>query len=160
MRKIAELLENDGRAFVQVAADVAVRNKRADVAYRVSPGPKCRFGQIRIAGNRTVSDDLILRGLTFGAGDGYRKKDLSNSRLQLYRSEAFRAVSLAIPDTVARASPVDVAIVVRERPPRSLEIGGGVRYRGAVAGFAVLAAPEFSGWRRAPVDRRIFSIGA
>lgn len=136
-RKIAELLENDGHAFAQVAADVAVRNKRADVTYRVSPGPECRFGQIRIVGNRTVSDDLILRGLTFRTGDGYRKKDLSNSRLQLYRSEAFRAVSLAIPDTVARASPVNVAIVVRERPPRSLKLGAGYdteeRLRGSLS---------------------------
>ncbi len=125
LKKIAEIIQNDGHAFAEVAADVAVRNRRADVTYRVTPGPKCRFGKIRISGNRTVSDDLILRGLTFRSGDAYRRKDLSNSRLQLYRSEAFRSVSLGIPDTVARSSPVDVSVLVRERPARSLKLGAG-----------------------------------
>lgn len=125
LKKIAEMLQNDGHAFAEVAADVLVLDRRADVTYRVTPGPECLFGEIKIAGNRTVSDDLILRGLTFRTGDGYRKKDLSNSRLQLYRSEAFRSVSLGIPDTVARTTPVEVAVLVRERPSRSLKLGAG-----------------------------------
>ena len=125
LEKIAEMLQNDGHAFAEVAAGVAVRDRRADVTYRVTPGPECRFGKIIISGNRTVSDDLILRGLTFRAGDAYRRKDLSNSRLQLYRSEAFRSVSLGMPDTVARTSPVDVSVLVRERPARSLKLGAG-----------------------------------
>ncbi len=125
LKKIAEILQNDGHPFARAAADVAVLDKRADVTYRVTPGPKCRFGKIEISGNRTVSDDLILRGLTFRTGEAYRRKDLSNSRLQLYRSEAFRSVSLGIPDTVARASPVDVSVLVRERPARSLKLGAG-----------------------------------
>ena len=125
LEKIAEMLQNDGHAFAEVAAGVAVRDRGADVTYRVTPGPECRFGKIIISGNRTVSDDLILRGLTFRAGDAYRRKDLSNSRLQLYRSEAFRSVSLGMPDTVARTSPVDVSVLVRERPARSLKLGAG-----------------------------------
>lgn len=125
LKKIAEILQNDGHPFARAAADVAVLDKRADVTYRVTPGPKCRFGKIEISGNRTVSDDLILRGLTFRTGEAFRRKDLSNSRLQLYRSEAFRSVSLGIPDTVARTSPVDVSVLVRERPARSLKLGAG-----------------------------------
>ncbi|MDE2999328.1 MAG: BamA/TamA family outer membrane protein [Gemmatimonadota bacterium] len=125
LRKIAEILQNDGHAFAGVAVDVAVRDKRADLTYRVTPGPKCRFGEIRISGNRTVSDDLILRGLTFRTGDAYRKKDLANSRLQLYRSEAFRSVSVGVPDTAAHTTPVAVSVQVRERPARSLKLGAG-----------------------------------
>ena len=125
LKKIDEIIQNDGHAFAGVAADVAVRDRRAEVTYRVTPGPKCRFGKIRISGNRTVSDDLILRGLTFRTGDAYRRKDLLSSRLQLYRSEAFRSVSLGIPDSVARTSPVDVSVLVRERPARSLKLGAG-----------------------------------
>ncbi len=125
LKKIAGILQNDGHAFARVAADVAVRDRRADVTYRVTPGPKCRFGKIEISGNKTVADALILKGLTFRTGDAYRTKDLSNSQLQLYRSEAFRSVSLGIPDTVARSTPVDVSVVVRERPARSLKLGAG-----------------------------------
>lgn len=125
LKKIAGILQNDGHAFARVAADVAVRDRRADVTYRVTPGPKCRFGKIEISGNKTVTDALILKGLTFRTGDAYRTKDLSNSQLQLYRSEAFRSVSLGIPDTVARSTPVDVSVVVRERPARSLKLGAG-----------------------------------
>ena len=69
LRKIAEMLENDGHAFAQVAADVAVRNKRADVTYRVSPGPKCRFGQIRIVGKP----------------NGFRRSDSAGPDLQDWR---------------------------------------------------------------------------
>ena len=125
LRRISEILRNEGHAFVEVVADLTVRDRRALVTYRVNPGPKCRFGQIEIAGNRKISGDLILRGLTFRTGDAYRHKDLSNSRLQLYRSEAFRSVSLGIPDTVARSTPVDISVLVRERPARSLKLGAG-----------------------------------
>ncbi len=125
LKLISDRLQDDGYAFAQVAAEVSRRGDRAIVTFRVTPGPRCRFGQLRIEGNRRVSEGLILRGLTFREGDAYRQKDLLNSRLQLYRSEAFRSVSLGLPDTVAMASPVDVSVVVRERPARSLKLGAG-----------------------------------
>ncbi len=125
LKLISDTLQDDGYAFAEVAAEVSIHGKRANVTFRVRPGPRCRFGQVRIEGNRRVSKGLLLRGLTFRAGDAYQKKELSNSRLQLYRSEAFRSVSLGIPDTVAQASPVDVTVEVRERPARSLKLGAG-----------------------------------
>ena len=137
LKRISDRMQNNGYAFAEVAAEVSIQGKRANVTFRVRPGPRCRFGQVRIEGNRKVSKGLVLKGLTFREGDAYRKKDLLNSRLQLYRSEAFRSVSLGIPDTVARTSPVDVTVEVRERPARSLKLGAGYdteeRLRGQLA---------------------------
>ncbi len=137
LKLISDWLQDGGYAFAKVEAAVSRRADRAIVTFRAAPGPRCRFGQVRIEGNRRVSDGLILRGLTFREGDPYRKKDLLNSRLQLHRSEAFRSVSVGLPDTAAAKSPVDVRVVVRERPARSLKLGAGYdteeRIRGLLA---------------------------
>ena len=122
---ISDRLQNDGHAFARVVAEVSRRGDTADVRFLATPGPMCRFGSVRIEGNQRVSKGLIHRGLTFRKGDAYRKKDLLDSRLQLHRSEAFRSVSVSLPDSVDRVSPVDVSIVVRERPARRLKLGAG-----------------------------------
>ena len=125
LKLISDRLQNDGHAFARVVAQVSRRGDMAHVRYLATPGPKCRFGSVRIEGNQRVSKGLIHRGLTFREGDAYRKKDLLDSRLQLHRSEAFRSVSVSLPDSVDMVSPVDVSIVVRERPPRRLKLGAG-----------------------------------
>ena len=137
LKLIADRLQDEGYAFAQVVTKVTRRGNLADVTFRATRGPLCRFGAVRIEGNRMVSDGLILRGLTFREGDAFRKKDLVNSRLQLYRSGAFRSVSIGVPDTVARTSPVAVTAHVRERHARTLKLGAGFdtdeRLRGLLA---------------------------
>ena len=142
---IADRLQDSGYAFAEVAAPVTRQARRADVTFRASPGPKCRFGQVRIEGNQRVSKGLIRRGLSFREGETYRKRDLLNSRHQLYRSGAFRSVSLSLPDTAAQTSPVDVDVLVRERPPRSLKLGVGYDTEEQVRGVLAWRHRNFLG---------------
>jgi outer membrane protein assembly complex protein YaeT len=142
---IAGRLQDSGYAFAEVAAPVTRQARRADVTFRARAGPKCRFGQVRVEGNRKVSKGLIRRGLTFREGEAYRKRDLLNSRRQLYRSGVFRSVSLSLPDTAAQTSPVDVAVLVRERPPRSLKLGAGYDTEEQVRGLLAWRHRNFLG---------------
>ena len=117
-------LQNAGYALAKVAMDVDMtpETHRADVAFRTQPGPRCRIGRILVTGNKKVSEGVILRGLSFRSGDTYQRRELRDSQRQLYRSGTFRSVSLGLPDSVARTSPVDVVVSVRERAPRSVEL--------------------------------------
>ena len=153
LKRISDRMQNNGYAFAEVAAEVSIQGKRANVTFRVRPGPRCRFGQVRIEGNRKVSKGLVLKGLTFRKGDAYRKKDLLNSRLQLSRSEAFRSVSPRHPRYGCSYKPGGRDRRGKGASRAEPETGGGLRYRRAVEGPACMAAPEFSGRRRPAVDR-------
>ena len=142
---IADRLQDSGYAFAEVAAPVTRQARRADVMFRARPGPKCRFGQVRVEGNRKVSEGLIRRGLTFREGEAYRKRDLLDTQHQLYRSGAFRSVSLSLPDTAAQTSPVDVDVLVRERPLRSLKLGAGYDTEEQVRGLLAWRHRNFLG---------------
>ncbi len=145
---IAGRLQDSGYAFVEVAAPVIREALRAEVTFRATAGPRCRFGKIRIEGNEKVSKGLIRRGLTFREGEVYRKRKFLSSQRQLYRSGAFRSVSLGLPDTIALASPVDVAVSVNERPPRSLKLGAGYDTEEQVRGSLAWRHRNFLGGAR------------
>ena len=122
---IARQLQDRGYAFAEVSVKVGVKPERhlSEVTYRVAAGSRCWFGGVRVEGSQKVSRDVIRRGLTFRAGEIYRKQDLLNSQRQLYRSGAFRSVALGLPDSLSRTSPVEVVISVHERAPRSVKVG-------------------------------------
>jgi outer membrane protein insertion porin family len=124
---LMSMLQNNGYAFGEVSAKVEVKldAKESRVAFLVRPGPLCVFGEIITEGNRKVAEGVIRRGLTFSKGDLFRKSKFLSSQRQLYRSGAFRSVSIGLPDSVDKATPVDVIVAVRERPPRKVKIGGG-----------------------------------
>ena len=117
------LLRNEGFAFAKAEVSTFVDSLLVNVDVVFELGPICTVSEILISGNKGVSEQTILRGLTFGKGQVFEGKQLDDSRRQLYRAGVFRAVLMDLPDTVAQNTPVRVK--VSERPFKSITLGGG-----------------------------------
>ncbi|MEW6752321.1 MAG: BamA/TamA family outer membrane protein, partial [Candidatus Latescibacterota bacterium] len=118
-------LTEHGYPYARVAArlDVTPDAPVARLTYAVTPGPRCRIGQIEVTGNDLVDSSVVRQALTFRSGDLFRQSRLLATQQQLYRSGAFRSVILQPPDSAAQESPVDILVYVRERSPRRLRLG-------------------------------------
>lgn len=147
---ILSRLQNSGYAFADVAVhrDVHKEALQAEVTFRVTHGPKCVFGRALVQGNQRVSAEVVRRGVTFREGRVFRKRRFLDSQRQLYRSGAFRSVSLTLPDSVEKASPVDVLVTVNERPPRSLKLGASYDTEEQVRGQVTWVHRNFLGGAR------------
>ena len=86
-------------------------NKAVDVSIQVDPGPRSRIGEISIDGNRSVSDQVVLRELPFRTGDWYSIDAVTVARERL---QAVDLLSQAVVD-VDSAPRADSTLNVRIR---------------------------------------------
>ena len=103
----------------------SVRNEWADedrvshsavVVYHVEPGRKMYFGDVEVEGLERLHTrkGLIERYLGFARGDLYDPGKLARSRDQLARTDLFRSVFLATPETGDSLQPVVVRLQERK----------------------------------------------
>ena len=64
--------------------------KDATLTFTADPGKLAHFGPVQIQGNKTVSDRVIQRQLTFKPGDLYRRSVVQDSQRRLYGMELFQ----------------------------------------------------------------------
>jgi outer membrane protein assembly factor BamA len=64
--------------------------KDATLTFTAEPGQLAHFGPVQIQGNKTVSDRIIQRELTFKPGDLYRRSVVQDSQRRLYGLELFQ----------------------------------------------------------------------
>ncbi|MGE3704581.1 MAG: outer membrane protein assembly factor [Vicinamibacterales bacterium] len=99
-------LREAGYAYARVTVqEDATGGSGVTLSFTADPGPVARFGEIEIAGNRTVSASVIRRHLTFRPGDVYSRSAVQESQRRLYRLELFQFVNLESLD-VDRQEPV------------------------------------------------------
>lgn len=130
-------------ATLSGGAEVDVAKRSAVVWWRVRPGALVRFGEVRIDGLSDVDEALVRRELAFAPGETWSRAKLRQSQDQIAGLGLFRSVELvplaeggerdvsddrrrserSTPDTTL-ARPV--AVLLEERPPRSVRLGAGV----------------------------------
>jgi outer membrane protein assembly factor BamA len=64
--------------------------KQATLTYSAEPGKLAHFGPVQIQGNKSVSNRVIERQLTFKPGDLYRRSIVQDSQRRLYSMELFQ----------------------------------------------------------------------
>lgn len=125
--QILSALRDSGYTFAKVGVRSAVEpeRRRVRVVVTVDAGRRYRFGDVVVRGNRNVSAAAIRRGVTFRPGRAFEQRRVRDSRRQLYRSGAFRSVTLNFPDSLAGDSTVTTVVGVSERSLRSVKLGAG-----------------------------------
>ncbi len=137
---VRELLERDraeieayyrnlGFESVQVGIPQAAPRENAaslEVTVNVDEGPQILVGDIRIVGNRRVSEQAIKSEITLKEGQPFGEAARRESTRRLYQMGVFRQVSIdeeprASGDTVAH-----VIVAVEELPATSIAYGGGL----------------------------------
>lgn len=133
---LLELVESEGYAHAQLDAGVFADRARgvATVRYTFAPGPRCRFGEVSIAGIDGELEAAIRRRLAFREGDTYSPRKLAATQSALYelarfstvRVEPVRAVGDDGEAIAAVVIPVRVSVALGNR--REVKLGGGLGY--------------------------------
>jgi outer membrane protein insertion porin family/translocation and assembly module TamA len=77
-------------AAVRLSEAQGASERQRVVTLRAEPGTQARYGEIEVAGNSSVSDNVIRRQLTFRPGQLYRQSRMEESQRRLYNLELFQ----------------------------------------------------------------------
>jgi outer membrane protein assembly complex protein YaeT len=120
-------LHDAGYARAQLVphTEVDPQTHRATVTFQVYPGSRTVFGRITVTGAQQVNTRAIQRKITIREGDIYSANKLTESADAIYGLGTFQAVTPRALNLEAADEPLDIEIEVRERKPRTIQLGAG-----------------------------------
>jgi outer membrane protein assembly complex protein YaeT len=124
----AGVLEDDGYPYAVVDAVTAPAGsdpRRVAVTYRARPGTRATVGEVKVAGNASVDDQVITRQLLFKPGDVYRRSRVLESQRRLYNLELFEFANIEPEPGNGQPSTLPVRVTVAEGKHRRLNFGVG-----------------------------------
>lgn len=99
---------------------------QAVVRLQVTEGPQVRAGRILVQGNRRTDPSVIEDALLFREGGVVGSEALAESQQRLMRLGIFRTAAIRPLDPDVAEPVKDLVVDLRERPKRTLEVGGGL----------------------------------
>jgi len=121
-------LRDHGYPYAKVTTaevDAVGDTKRKALTFTAEPGKIARFGAVEIAGNKSVSDRIIQRQLTFKPGDLYRRSLVQDSQRRLYGMELFQFVNIESQNQELQPEEVPTRITVAEGKHQRVNFGVG-----------------------------------
>lgn len=126
MLAIRNLYADKGYAFADVAPLIKEDTKthKVNIAYKISTGPKVRFGRIEITGNTVTRDKVIRREIKAIPGNYFSAEAIKKSMENLNRLGFFQKVSVQ-PKASADKKLMNLDFQVKERPTGYFNFGVG-----------------------------------
>jgi outer membrane protein assembly complex protein YaeT len=120
-------LRDHGYPYARVSTDedTAGSEKEARLIFVAEPGPLARFGPVEISGNRSVSNRVIERQLTYKPGDLYRRSVVQDTQRRLYAMELFQFVNIETLDPEQQSPVVRTRVTVAEGNHQRVNFGVG-----------------------------------
>ncbi len=124
---IASLVAEKGYPHVVVQASVSFSQDqtRADVAYRVDPGPQVKLGDIFISGNLRTKEQVIRRELEIQPGEPLSLRSLHDGQRNLRDLSIFHDVSYRTIGLQEKAPTVNQFVEIEEAKPYYTEFSTG-----------------------------------
>ncbi len=121
-------LKDHGYPYAKVSTSEEVGNdgKQASVTFTAEPGAFAHFGPVEIVGNKSVSENVISRQLTWKQGDVYRRSVTQDAQRRLYGMELFQFAN--VEPLNAELQPADVPIRVTVAEGKHQRVNFGVGY--------------------------------
>jgi outer membrane protein assembly complex protein YaeT len=144
-------LRDHGYPYAKVSTSEGTRPdaKEVVVTYAAEPGSVAFFGPIDIAGNKSVSDNVIRRELTFTPGDLYRRSLVQESQRRLYRLELFQFANIETINSEQQPVEVPTRVTVAEGNHQRVNFGVGYGTEEKVRGDVEYHHVNFFGGARA-----------
>ncbi|WP_172683887.1 outer membrane protein assembly factor BamA [Desulfosarcina cetonica] len=126
---IISLVAEKGYPHATVDSQVGFSDDRtrADIVYRVTPGPKVTLGDVFIAGNLRTRERVIRRELNVTPGAPLSLRGLYDGQRQLRNMDIFQSVDFRTIGLKERDETVDLFVDIREKPPYYLQSGVGYK---------------------------------
>jgi len=121
-------LKDHGYPYSKVATkedDTGPNGKEAKLAFTAEPGKLAHFGEIDIAGNKSVSDHVIRRELTFKPGDLYDRSQVQDSQRRLYGMELFQFANIEPQNPELQPDEIPTRVTVAEGNHQRVNFGIG-----------------------------------
>jgi outer membrane protein assembly complex protein YaeT len=113
------------RARVVPQTEVDTPAHTATVAFAILPGKRTMFGRVTITGAQQVQERTIRRKLALREGQLYSAQALTASADAIYELGMFQAVTPRALNFEDAEAPLDIEMEVRERKPRTVQVGVG-----------------------------------
>nr|WP_328823179.1 BamA/TamA family outer membrane protein [Sulfitobacter sediminilitoris] len=127
---------------------------------RLAPGPKLRFGPLRVKGNQAVRTERILEIAGLPVGQTYSPDESRLATARLRRTGTFNAVALIEADRIGPNETLPITAQVTEAPPRRFGFGAEL---GSLEGLTLSAfwlhRNFFGGAERLRVEGEVKGIG-
>lgn len=120
---------NIGHAKAEVADQSITADHRANTVTSeifLEPGPRVRFGKLRVTGNERMRIDRIRRIAGFPEGEVYEPKELETVAKRLRRTGVFSSVALTEQKTLGPGNTLDVDLALAEDKLRKFGFGAEV----------------------------------
>src|SRR5262245_8462532 len=120
-------LRDHGYPYAKVATseDDGANGKEASLTFTGDAGKLAHVGTIEIAGNKSVSDNVIRRQLTFKPGDLYRRSVIQDSQRRLYGLELFQFANIETLNAEQQPEDVPIRVTVAEGKHQRVNFGVG-----------------------------------
>ncbi|PKD43378.1 hypothetical protein CWD77_12290 [Rhodohalobacter barkolensis] len=120
--RFLNLLEEFGFAWpeVEVLSEVDSLSNRADVTIRAIPNSRAYFSDIKIEGDISVPERILIRETEIKEGERYSRSKLQSAQRQVFNHHLFRFATITVPDQ-PQDSTLNVVLRVRENPKRSVQ---------------------------------------
>jgi outer membrane protein assembly factor BamA len=124
--KIAKKLLEDGYCSneLDIKAYVDLKKHIVNMAFHLSKGGICTFGNVTIRGNKTIDDDAIMSRVVALEGSRFSTKLLKDTSDGLYGLQSFDSVLINVDRKFYNVIPVDITVKEMERPYH-FEVGVG-----------------------------------
>lgn len=106
-----------------VTVDHAAR--AGDIRFRVEPGPRVRFGPVRIRGLKHLRESFVRGLIPWREGDRYDVRRVDRLRDRLALSGPLSAVEIETGSAAADEEKAPVTLTLKERKRRRVEVGVG-----------------------------------
>ncbi|MEM9550928.1 MAG: autotransporter assembly complex family protein [Pseudomonadota bacterium] len=135
-------------------------NAELDSDLTVLPGPRVRFGNVTVTGNKDVRTDAILRIAGFPEGEVYDPEQVEKVANRLRRTGTFGSVSLTEAETANPDGTLDFEISAAERLPRRISFGAEIATEeGVELSVGWMHRNIFGAAERLAFDARVRNIG-
>jgi len=123
--KLLGVVQDAGYARARLEASVIAdrADHKAVVELEYTPGPKCRFGEVKITGAKGDLASSVRDRITFKPGQQYSTQAITQTQRNLYGFGRFSTVRVT-PDQ-GGGEVVGVEVAVAEGAPHELKLGGG-----------------------------------
>ena len=119
-------LRDHGYPYAKVDTEEKAESpKQVAVVFTARPGTLAHFGEVEVAGNKSVSGEVVERLLAYEPGDLYRRSVVQDAQRQLYGMQLFQFVNVELLNPEEERSEVRTRVTVAEGKHQRVNFGVG-----------------------------------
>ena len=126
--ELAKVLREAGYARVEIHGDITINRGLliADVTFNITPGPLCRFGEVRLVRKGDFPEAPVRAVTQLKKGQLYRESALEDAQRSIFALGAFSSVTVRGDLRKTTGAEVPVVIELEAKRESAISVGAGI----------------------------------